>query len=202
MYQPVGITSGASSFYVQPASGLDPELFSGTRLKSDVRRTLLGTVLGFLKQRYSVPEIWLKAWLAGSAASYRWHAARGLKDLDILLGVEWVSFRLANRDFSSMGNKEIARVINDDMRENLWPEMKGWKGEYEVTLYVTAAADIRDIRPYAAYDLIADGWTVPPSADSPSVPKEYEVAVGVWADRAKQVVQRYSPHAHRSPERT
>jgi hypothetical protein len=115
-----------------------------------------------------------------------------MRDVDVLLGVEWVTFRLANRDFASMGSKEIARVMNDDLRQNLWPQTKEWRGQYEVTFYVNAAEDIRDISPYAAYDLIADGWTVPPTKDAPVVPKEYEVAVGAWHDRAKQVVQRYS----------
>jgi hypothetical protein len=134
---------------------------------------------------------WLKVWLAGSGASYRWHAAQGLKDLDVLLAVDFIAFRLANRDFSSMGDKEIAKHLNDEMRAGLWNS--GWHEDYDVTFYVNAQSqDIRDIRPYAAYDLIQDGWTVAPTQDAPVVPKEYETAVGMFHQRAQDLVALYT----------
>lgn len=188
--QPVGITAGASSFYVEPAPTLDPHIFTGERMDPGIRGELLGMVRGFLGQRYMGAETWLKVWLAGSGASFRWHAAQGMKDLDILLGIDFVGFRLSNRNWSSVGDREIAKHINEELRRDLWT--KGWHDDYEVTFYVNQASDIRDIKPYAAYDLVQDGWTVPPTKDAPVVPKEYETAVGMYHQRAQEAVARYS----------
>jgi hypothetical protein len=191
MYQPVGITAGASSFYVEPAPTLDPHIFDGDRMDPQVRSELLGMLGGFLSQRYAAVDDWLQVWLAGSGASYRWHAAQGLRDLDILLGIDFITFRLANRDYSSMGDKEIAKHINDEMRAGLW--QKGWHDDYEVTFYVNAnSQDIRSIKPYAAYDLLANTWTVTPSKEAPAVPLEYQQAAGMYHQRAQESVQRYT----------
>lgn len=191
MYQPVGITAGASSFYVEPANTLDPRIFVGHRMSPRIRSELLGMVKGFLSARYMGVDQWLRVWLAGSGASYRWHASQGLHDLDILLGIDFIAFRLANRDFSSVGDKEIAKHLNEEMRQELWAE--GWHDDYEVTFYVNAKSwDIRSIHPYAAYDLIQDGWTVAPSKEAPVVPTEYEVAVGLYHQRAQEAVARYT----------
>ena len=193
MYQPVGVQPGTSSLFADPAKSLDPTIFDGTRMSPRIRSELVGMVRGFLGQRYMGVEQWLRAWLAGSGASYRWHAARGLKDLDILLGVDYIGFRLANRDFSSVGDREIAKHLNDDLRAGLW--QKGWLDEYELTFYVNARSwDIRSINPYAAYDLLEDGWVVPPSQEAPMAFPEYEDAAGRYAQSAQQIVQRYSQH--------
>lgn len=193
MYQPVGVQPGRSSMFVDPAPRLDPTIFDGTKMKAGIRTELIGMVQGFLGQRYMGAQQWLRMWLAGSGASYRWHAAQGLKDLDILLGVDYIGFRLSNRDFYSVGDREIAKQLNDDLRAGLWE--KGWHGEYELTFYVNARSwDIRSINPYAAYDLLEDGWVVPPSQEAPMAFPEYEVAAGQYRDRAQEIVQRYSQH--------
>ena len=191
-YAPVGISAGTSSFYVDPAPVLDPSLFDGTRLRANIRQQLVSSVVGFLGQRYAGASIWLRAWLAGSAVSYRWHASSGLKDLDVLLGVDFIAFRLANRDFSSMGNKEIAKHMNDEMRAGLW--QSPWNHEFEATFYVNpeSSEDIRTIKPYAAYNLIEDAWDVPPSPEAPQVPRDFDLYVGAYHERAQQIVERYS----------
>ena len=193
MYTPVGITAGASSLDIMPASTLDPELFTGDRLKTGVRLDLLQTLTGFFDSQYANHEQWLRAWIAGSGVSYRWHAAQDMKDLDILLGVDFVGFRNANPGYRQLSNTEIASHLNENMREGLWPYTAVWHDQYEVTWYVNPGSwDITAIKPYAAYDLLQDGWTVPPNADAPRVEPEWEIAAGMYHKRATTVVDRYS----------
>jgi len=193
MYTPVGITAGASSLDISPASTLDPELFTGDRLKTGIRLDLLQTLNGFFTTQYRNHEQWLRAWIAGSGVSYRWHAAHDMKDLDVLLGVDFVGFRNANPGFRQMSNTEIASHLNDEMRQGLWPYTAVWHDQYEVTWYVNPGSwDITAIKPYAAYDLLQDGWTVPPNADAPRVEPEWEIAAGMYHKRATTVVDRYS----------
>ncbi len=193
MYSPVGVTAGTSSLDIEPAPTLDPELFSGHRLKAPVRMELLSTMSGFLSQQYANHERWTRAWLAGSGVSYRWHAAADMRDLDVLLGIHFVAFRSANPGFTQLGNAEIAKYLNDDMRTNLWPSTSSWRDQYEVTWYVNPGSwDITAIKPYAAYDLVDDDWTVPPSSAPPSTAPEWDLHVAMYQQRATTAVDRYS----------
>jgi hypothetical protein len=193
MYQPVGVTAGASSLDIEPAPDLDPELFDGYRLKSPVRMELLSAMSGFFSQQYANHEQWVRAWLAGSGVSYRWHASHEVKDLDVLLGVQFVAFRSSNPGFTQMGNADIAKHLNDDMRTNLWPYTAAWKQQYEVTWYVNPGSwDITAIKPYAAYDLMDDGWTVPPSPEAPRVDPQWPLHASMYHQRATTAVERYS----------
>jgi hypothetical protein len=187
------MTAGASSLDIEPAQDLDPELFSGLRLKAPIRMELLSTMSGFFSQQYLNHEQWVRAWIAGSGASYRWHASPEMKDLDVLLGVHFVAFRSANPAFNQMGNREIASHINEDLRVNLWPATASWKDQYEVTWYVNPGSwDITAIKPYAAYDLVEDGWTVPPTADAPRVDPQWGLHASMYHQRASTAVERYS----------
>ena len=193
MYTPTGALQGASSFDLPPADTLDPTLFDGERMKLDVRLALLGSLFAYLDAQYAGREQWLRVWLAGSGASYRWHAAVDMKDLDILLGVDFVSFRQANPPYNGLGNKDIAQMINTRMRRELWPAMKGWLGQYEVTYYINPGSwDIRSIRPYAAYDMLADEWVVPPSKNPPNVPPEQHRYALRLQEAANMALERYS----------
>lgn len=188
-----GIMPGTSSFDLAPADTLDPELFDGTHLETGVRLELLGMLHGFMEQRYRNHETWLRAWMAGSGASYRWHASETAKDLDILLGIDFVNFRQAHPEFTQVGNEEIAKHINDQLRSDLWPTTANWKDVYEVTWYVNPRSwDIRAINPYAAYSLVDDNWTVPPSKAPPSVNPKWGPVADSYAIRAGHAVQRYS----------
>lgn len=193
MYAPVGVTAGTSSFDVAPAATLDPELFDGMRMKSGIRMHLLSTVSSFISDRYLGVNSWLRAWLAGSGASYRWYANPDIRDLDILLGINFIEFRRANPRFSQMGDVEISRHINDQLRHELWPTTSRWLDQYEVTFYVNPRSqDIRAINPYAAYDIINDTWSVPPRKDEPRVDPEWALHADIYHRRAHQAVQRYS----------
>jgi hypothetical protein len=190
MYQPVGIMAGTSSLDVAPADHLDPDLFDGDRMKTFVRTRLLGTIGGFLGSKYQGSPQWLRAWLAGSGASYRWYASHG--DLDILLGVDFVGFRQANPDYSRLGDSEIAHHLNEEMRQELWPTTKTWMDKYETTWFVNPKSwDISVINPYAAYDLVQDDWTVRPSQRPPNISDEWKTHAALYGRRAETAISRY-----------
>jgi hypothetical protein len=188
-YRPVGIKAGLSSSSIAPMDHLDPFLFDGDRMNSNARMHLLSTISTFISSRYSGVNQWLKAWLAGSGASYRWYAN---PDLDVLLGIDFVEFRRSNPRFSGAGDNEIAHYLNDQMRQDLWPTTANWADRYEVTFYVNPRSkDIRFINPYAAYDLINDEWTVPPTKAPQQIGTDWQPHAEMYRQRAETVVGRY-----------
>jgi hypothetical protein len=83
-----------------------------------------------------------------------------------LVGVDYIKFRKANPEYVGLSDSEISNQINEEFREGLQPGTENWNG-YELTFYVNAGAtDIRSIKPYAAYDLKYDDWTVTPDPNA------------------------------------
>lgn len=151
-----------TSYFSTPAPSLDPKLFENRSLKSWVRSGVLSVLNDFFHVHYRHSELWSHAWLAGSAVSYQWEAAREPGDLDCLIGVDFVGFRKANPEYRGLTDREIADQINEEFREQLYPQTENWNG-FELTFYVNATGtDIRSIKPYAAYDLKYNEWTVAP----------------------------------------
>lgn len=149
--------------------------------------------MGFLNEEYRHAELWAHAWLAGSGVSYQWSAARQPGDLDCLVGVEYTQFRKANPEYRGLTDKEISEHINENFREFLQPQTENWNG-YELTFYVNpGATDIRVIKPYAAYDLKYNEWTVTPDPDaSAPVNPEWEQVAKSDSDMARQVSVRFN----------
>lgn len=167
-----------TSYFSPPVATLDPKLFQGKNLQTWVRQGVLTLLYDYLHQSYRHAELWAHAWLAGSGVSYQWSAAREPGDLDCLVGVNFVQFRKANPEYMGLTDKEIAEQINEGFRENLQPQTENWNG-YELTFYVNpTATDIRAIKPYAAYDLKYNEWTVTPDPNqsAPSKPEWENVA--------------------------
>jgi hypothetical protein len=173
---PVVAQEGGSGYFSTPDSGLDPRLFHGTVMRPQVRQWLQET----LYQHWNVNDArsWSKTWLAGSGISYQWAADRSNGDLDVLIGIDWSRFFQANPRFLGMSAEDVADHLNADLKKNLWvntaftpigtdgvpgdPHAPG-AGIFEVTFYVNPHSyDIRDIKPYAAYCLTDDTWTVKP----------------------------------------
>jgi len=151
-----------TSYFSSPSTTLDPQLFDGRTIKGWVRQGILNILHDFLNKKFRHSELWSHAWLAGSGVSYQWSAARQPGDLDCLIGVDYEQFRKANPEFIGLSDTEISAEINDDFRAELYPQTEDWNG-YELTFYVNpGATDIRTIKPYAAYDLKYDEWTVHP----------------------------------------
>lgn len=191
-YLPVGVSPHPTSSALAPAETLDPDLFDGDRMKSDVRMGILGTIQGFLGQHFAGVSQWLHTWLAGSGASYRWHAALDLRDLDVLLGIDFIPFRRANPGFSGLGNAETASHINDLLRSALWPLTARWRDQYEVTFYVLRDPDIHTIHPYAAYDVDHDLWAVKPTRTVSDRRPEWEHYASLYQEQAHRAVNDYS----------
>jgi len=190
----------STSYFSAPSSTLDPKLFEGRSLRPQIRQGIMALLSGFLEREYRHSELWAHPWLAGSGVSYQWSAARQPADLDCLIGVNFVQFRKANPEFAGLSDAEIANQLNDDFYSHLQPITSDWNG-FELTFYVNpGGSDIRDIKPYAAYDLKYDEWTVTPSplASPPAIPAWENTAS---ADRAMatQISNRYvaAMNAHR-----
>lgn len=181
-----------TSYFSAPSSVLDPQLFDGRALKAWVRQGILNILYDFLNQRFRHSELWAHAWLAGSGVSYQWSAARQPGDLDCLIGVSYEQFRKANPEFMGLSDTEISNQINEDFRAYLYPQTADWNG-YELTFYVNpGATDIRTIKPYAAYDLKYDEWTVHPNpSQSVDYVPEWEQVVESDKGTAKQANTRF-----------
>lgn len=185
--------SNPTSYFSAPSSTLDPKLFEGRNLRSWVRQGINTLLHDFLGQHWRHSELWSHAWLAGSGVSYQWSAARQPGDLDCLVGVDYPQFRKANPEFMGLSDKEISSTINEFFRSGLQPKTADWNG-YELTFYVNpGATDIRAIKPYAAYDLKFDEWTVTPdpSAHAPQNPA-WDAIAEADAAHAKQFSTRYA----------
>jgi hypothetical protein len=168
--EPVEI-KGASGYFSKPDTGLDPHLFAGRHLKASVRQQILNLLYGFWQGRYNLPRSWSVVWLAGSGASHQWGAEReasGPGDLDILIGVDFVKLRRANPQLRGISDAMMAAQMNKEMHDQLWPTTAAFDfggRQYEVTFYINPGAqDIRDISPYAAYNVSRGDWTVEPIA--------------------------------------
>jgi hypothetical protein len=152
-----------TSYFSEPASTLDPTLFEGRALRPWVLNGINSLLNDFLSREYRHPDLWAHPWLAGSGVSYQWTADRAPKDLDCLVGVNYVQFRKANPEYQGLTDKEISEQLNEQFKNELQPITDNWNG-YELTFYVNpGATDIRSIRPYAAYDLKFNEWTVTPN---------------------------------------
>ena len=202
------ISRGSSSYFTAPTEGLDPNLF-GSELPDDkllpgVRNWIVSTGYGFLNLHYKGAQTWATIWIAGSGITHQWSAARSPGDLDVLVGVSTQSFKRHNPDFRGLSDTEIAHHITQTLRalgEQTAQQHIG-NGVYEVTWYVNpGAADIRDINPYAAYDVTHDRWTVPPP-DLPLdfgtkyFPAEWWKHIGDEKKRANDIINDYLSHRH------
>ncbi|MFH9606804.1 hypothetical protein [Streptomyces sp. NPDC017448] len=165
---------GASGYFSKPRKNLDPELFDATcTMHPLIRKHLLFQLFWFWESRgLREAGTWATVWLAGSGASYQWAGDRGHGDgdLDILIGIDWDLFYLANPRFSGIPGDMIIDRLDDELRHHLWPHTAHTTfgaRTYEVTYFINKnSSDIRDINPYAAYSLSADAWTVPPDPDT------------------------------------
>lgn len=188
----LGVTPGATSYFSAPSETLDPKLFANNALAPWAREGVLDILFEYLGTHYNNPHKWTHAWLAGSGVSYQWEAAREPGDLDCLVGIEYVQFRQANPDYAGLSNNEIAQMFNEGFSDEIMPETSNWHG-YELTYYVNPQTNIENINPYAAYDLIHDSWTVPPTKNAaPPYSKMWDAKIQHDAELGKTVLDRYS----------
>lgn len=189
------VTAGGSGYFSTPSSRLDPRLFVGDHLRDDVRHWVLTTLYSYWDRKYRDCREWSTVWAAGSGISYQWAADRSNGDLDILIGVDFPSFFSHNPTYAGLSADEMADLFNQDFHAELWPRTANWRG-FEVTFYVNPnSTDIRNIHPYAAYDITHDVWTIRPPVlpqDPRSLyPAEYWKAVSAEQAQARGLVEKY-----------
>ena len=187
----VDITPSETSYFSKPASTLDPHLFSDNNLKSNVRDGILTLLFNHLSLGYNEPQAWAVAWLAGSGVSYNWMAHREPADLDCLIGIDYVQFRQSNQEYKGWSDKEIATEINQGFKNELHPRTGDFLGSFELTFYVNLQSDITKIKPYAAYSVTDDTWTVTPENLVAPVNPEWDRAVANDVQNAKELINRY-----------
>ena len=183
--------TNATSYFSKPADTLDPKLFQGRVLKASIRNGIMSLIKDFLNESYRHSEMWAHPWLAGSGVSYQWQAAREPADLDCLIGIDFIRFKKANPEFSGLTNKEISSQLNEEFHDSLQKKTENWNG-FELTFYALATDDIKSIKPYAAYDLMYDEWSVvpDPNAAPPTVP-EWDEVVGIDETKTNNINTRF-----------
>jgi hypothetical protein len=189
---PVTLEPSETSYFSAPTAGLDPRLFRDNRLIGSVRNGILSALFDHLRRHYYNPEAYVHAWLAGSGVSYQWAANRTPGDLDCLVGIDYIAFRRSNTKFAGLSDQEIASMFNEDFRTELYPLTENYLDSFELTFYVNVASDIRTIKPYAAYSLTDDDWTVEPSEPSLNPKRDWERKVARDESMAVEILERYS----------
>lgn len=183
---------GSSGYFSKPSDDLDPRLFvpHTGKMHPAVRRWILTTILSFWEAKFRHPQRWARVWVAGSGITTQWSGGRAIGDvpgdLDVLIGVDWPTFFHSNPEWVGSSDADVAELINQQLHSELWPRtaaavMPGGGAPFEVTFYVNATgSDIRDINPYAAYDVTDDAWTVRPIELPPDWDPQTFFDTGWW----------------------
>ena len=189
---PVDIEPSETSYFSPTSAGLDPRLFREGKLIPSVRSSILRVLFEHLKTRYQSPEAYTHVWLAGSGVSYQWTAARHPADLDCLVGINYLKFRQSNLNYKALSDQQIADMFNADFREALQPLTSNFLNAYELTFYVNVKSDIRLIKPYAAYSLTNDDWTVQPEVRQVPINKLWDRKVAQDTSLTTEILSRYA----------
>lgn len=189
---PISLEPSETSYFSAPGAGLDPRLFRDGKFVPSVRAAVLRILFEHLRNHYYNPEAYTTVWIAGSAVSYQWTAARTPADLDCLVGVNYLMFRQANPQYKALSDKQIADMFNSDFRSALHPLVSNFLDAFELTFYVNVKSDIRQIKPYAAYSLTHDDWTVMPEVKAPPKNKMMEQRVARDKSLTTDILARYS----------
>jgi len=189
---PIEVEPAQTSYFSAPSTGLDPRLFSNGKIIPAVRAAILRILFDYLNKEFNSPESYSHVWLAGSGVSYQWSASRTPADLDCLIGINYLLFRQANERYKGLSDQQIADLFNETMREGLYPTTDNFLGAYELTFYVNVRSDIKSIKPYAAYSLTNDDWTVQPELKRQPINKMWEQRVAKDKTMTEAILERYT----------
>ena len=190
--EPITVEQTPTSYFSDAQMGLDPRLFRNNRLIAAVRSGILSALYGHLNKYYQGADSWAHVWLAGSGVSFQWAAARDPGDLDCLIGVEYEKFRAANTNYRGFSNQEIASTLNDGFREELQKDTSNFLNAFELTFYVNVQTNILNIKPYAAYSVTDDDWTVKPNMETAEHRKDWDLRVERDRAMAFEIFNRYT----------
>lgn len=188
---PIAIEPTETSYFAPSSPGLDPRLFRGQKLIPQVRSSILRILFDHLGQSYNSPQSFCQVWLAGSAISYQWTAARTPADLDCLIGINYLKFRQLNTSYKALSDKQISQMLNQDLRE-LHTKTNNFLDSFELTFYANVNPDILAIKPYAAYSLLNDDWAVRPEIKGQPRNKTADQKASRDVAFANDIVQRYT----------
>ena len=191
-----------TSYFSTPAAGLDPRLFQNGKLRPNVRSAILRILTGHVDRKFTGSSGWMHVWLAGSGVSYQWSAQRDPGDLDCLVGVDFVQFREANPSYRGLSDREISKLFNEGFYKELQPSVERFLGSFELTFYVNVKSNILDMKPYSAYSLTEDAWTVAPAAAAPQVNPQWEVNVDKDRVNAINIMSKYLTAKNRFEQAT
>ena len=189
---PISLEPSETSYFSTPGAGLDPRLFRDGKFVPYVRAAIMRILFDHLRNHYYNPEAFTTVWIAGSAVSYQWSAARTPADLDCLVGINYLMFRQSNPQYKALSDKQIADMFNDDFRKDLHPQVSNFLDAFELTFYANVKSDIRQIKPYAAYSLTNDDWTVAPEVKAAPKNKMMEQRVAKDTSLTTEILSRYS----------
>jgi hypothetical protein len=189
---PVNIEPSSTSYFSKPQVGLDPRLFVNGKLISSVRNSVLTVLYNYLSTLYQTPQDWTSAWLAGSGVSHQWAAKRYPGDLDCLVGIDYLAFRQANLKYTGLNNQEIANMLNEGFKADLWPLTENFLETFELTFYVNVQSDIKKIKPYAAYSLVNNDWVVEPTIEEAPTNPQWTVNAEKDKGAASEIIARYA----------
>lgn len=149
--------------------GLDTRLFDEDHnLRDSVRMDVVTRFDAFCHEHgYEGWHRWAKIVFFGSEAS-EWTSKTlvGNGDFDLSIGIHYPALKATVPGFAGMADEIIAAGLTQEMHERLNdPEhtFPGVPGTFDQTWYANLQGwDIALIRPYAAYDVVADEWIVKP----------------------------------------
>lgn len=191
----------AAGMFSRGKGTLDPRVFDPIteQVRPEIRQGILDLLDGYWGLPYGDWRRWARVYIAGSAASYWWDSDH---DLDVLIGIDKQALDAARPQNLLVTEAEVAQHLSRGLKEDLNPQTADWLG-FSVTFYVNPGSyDIREIRPYAAYDLSSDAWVVRP----PVLPNDWgPEAFPVWwwkraeavADRIREVLALAEPQRTR-----
>jgi hypothetical protein len=157
-----------------PTYGLDHRLFEGDQLKPDVTHYILTTLDAFWRPVYGAGwQRWARVYFAGSEAS-EWTSPtqEGNNDFDVLIGIHYDRMRedlggliamMTDEQITNALNKQFVEVLDPKTDQAMIMIEGKPEGPFDNTWYVNQDSwDIRDIKPYAAYDVTNHEWAVRP----------------------------------------
>jgi hypothetical protein len=178
---------------------LDPAIFTpAEQMWPQVRDWCLSEVNYFWQPRYGSWWEWAKIYLAGSTASYWW---TGDNDFDLLVGVDSVKCHRAHPELP-VDQPELCAHFNEEFKEGFNREevaVPGHAEPYSLTLYANPYSyDIRNIRPYAAYDISDNIWAVHPAKlprgfSAKALPRSFWETVARMADHIHDILDEPEP---------
>lgn len=201
----------SAKMFAPGKSTLDPRLFDGDTLKAQVRDWVLARIGRIWYPEYHGWQDWARIYLAGSEATYWWGAGQDgdfvNNDLDILIGIDHEDFRARNPEYAQMADVEIDRMLTQEFREKYNDEhaqvpWEPYGNDWHVTAFCNPGSwDIRDIKPYGAYEILSGTWYVrPPEVPADWGPQYWDESTWAYCEATLALVN--SIRALPEPERT